>query len=57
MSDHIFVIARSIATAQTIVHQQLYALGDTSHEGAPRECTRPVCIRLRTDAEHLEQLQ
>lgn len=49
-------IAESIRTAQSIAHHRLAELGDDSHAGPPRECKRPLCVRLHQDADAVEAL-
>lgn len=63
-------VASSIRTAQALAHHRLADLelemqmefeGTTverpaEHVGVPADCTRPLCVRLRQDAEALEAL-
>lgn len=49
-------IASSIRTAQSIAHHRLYELGDESHAGEPALCRRPLCVRLRSDADQVDAL-
>ena len=56
MSGDPSTISSSILTAQTMVHHRLYDLGDHTHDGVPRECTRPICARLLSDAEDVKKL-